>query len=65
MFKLKRVYEAPSPDDGVRVLVDRLWPRGVTKARAALDLWLKDIGAHGIWPDIDNVDERIAEVFTP
>jgi uncharacterized protein YeaO (DUF488 family) len=44
MFKLKRVYEAPSPDDGARVLVDRLWPRGVTKARAALDLWLKDIG---------------------
>jgi uncharacterized protein YeaO (DUF488 family) len=44
MFKLKRVYEAPSPDDGARVLVDRLWPRGVTKAKAALDLWLKDIG---------------------
>jgi uncharacterized protein YeaO (DUF488 family) len=44
MFKLKRVYEAPSPDDGARVLVDRLWPRGVTKSKAALDLWLKDIG---------------------
>jgi uncharacterized protein YeaO (DUF488 family) len=44
MFKLKRIYEAPSPDDGARVLVDRLWPRGVSKARAALDLWLRDIG---------------------
>jgi len=44
MFKLKRVYEAPSADDGARVLVDRLWPRGVSKAKAALDLWLKDIG---------------------
>ena len=44
MFKLKRIYEAPSPDDGARVLVDRLWPRGVSKARASLDLWLRDIG---------------------
>jgi uncharacterized protein YeaO (DUF488 family) len=44
MFKLKRIYEAPLPDDGARVLVDRLWPRGVSKARAALDLWMKDIG---------------------
>ena len=43
MFKLKRVYEPPSPDDGVRVLVDRLWPRGLTKAKAAVDLWMKEI----------------------
>jgi uncharacterized protein YeaO (DUF488 family) len=43
MFKLKRVYEAPSPEDGFRVLVERLWPRGVSKERAALDLWLKDV----------------------
>jgi uncharacterized protein YeaO (DUF488 family) len=42
MFRLKRVYEAPSADDGFRVLVERLWPRGVSKERAALDLWLKD-----------------------
>jgi uncharacterized protein YeaO (DUF488 family) len=42
MFQLKRAYEAPSHDDGFRVLVDRLWPRGVTKEQAALDLWLKD-----------------------
>jgi len=41
--RLKRVYEAPSPLDGVRVLVDRLWPRGLTKEAAALDAWLKDV----------------------
>ena len=40
---VKRVYEEPSPRDGLRVLVDRLWPRGLTKERAAVDLWLKDI----------------------
>jgi uncharacterized protein YeaO (DUF488 family) len=43
MIKLKRVYEKPSPDDGLRVLVERLWPRGLTKERAAVDLWLKDV----------------------
>jgi uncharacterized protein YeaO (DUF488 family) len=43
MFQLKRVYDEPSPDDGFRVLVERLWPRGIRKERAALDLWLKDI----------------------
>src|ERR1700677_3611115 len=43
MFKLKRVYEPPSPDDGERVLVDRLWPRGMTKEKAAVDLWMKEI----------------------
>lgn len=43
MIRMKRAYEDPSPDDGFRVLVERLWPRGVTKERAALDLWLKDI----------------------
>jgi len=39
----KRVYEEPEPGDGVRVLVERLWPRGLTKERARVDLWLKDI----------------------
>ncbi|QEL64497.1 hypothetical protein OTERR_10210 [Oryzomicrobium terrae] len=43
MLKLKRAYEPAGPDDGCRVLVDRLWPRGVTKAQAHLDLWLKDV----------------------
>lgn len=40
---LKRVYDAPSPLDGARVLVDRLWPRGLTKEAAAVELWMKDI----------------------
>jgi uncharacterized protein YeaO (DUF488 family) len=43
MIRLKRAYEPASPADGERVLVERLWPRGITKARAALDLWLKDV----------------------
>lgn len=43
MIRIKRAYEAPSKADGVRVLVDRLWPRGVTKAKARVDLWLKDV----------------------
>jgi uncharacterized protein YeaO (DUF488 family) len=40
---VKRVYESPSTEDGVRVLVDRIWPRGLSKHEAAVDLWLKDI----------------------
>jgi len=40
---MKRVYEPASPGDGARVLVDRLWPRGLTKASAALDAWLRDL----------------------
>lgn len=40
---LKRVYAEPSPQDGTRVLVDRLWPRGLKKEDAALDAWLKDL----------------------
>jgi uncharacterized protein YeaO (DUF488 family) len=43
MIKLKRAYEKPSKDDGERILVERLWPRGVTKAQAKLDLWLKEV----------------------
>ncbi len=42
-IKLKRVYEKPVKADGTRILVDRLWPRGLTKAKARLDLWLKEI----------------------
>lgn len=41
LFPIKRVYEPPQPDDGLRVLVDRLWPRGVAKDK--VDLWLKDV----------------------
>lgn len=43
MIYLKRAYEEPSPEDGLRFLVDRLWPRGVKKAELALEGWLKEI----------------------
>ena len=43
MVQLKRVYEKPSRNDGLRILVDRLWPRGIAKDKARIDLWLKDI----------------------
>jgi uncharacterized protein YeaO (DUF488 family) len=42
-IRTKRVYDPPHPEDGFRVLVDRLWPRGLTKQDAAIDLWLKEI----------------------
>jgi uncharacterized protein YeaO (DUF488 family) len=42
-LRLKRAYEPAVPEDGVRILVDRLWPRGLRKAEAALDDWLKEI----------------------
>lgn len=42
-IKIKRVYELPDQHDGRRILVDRLWPRGLTKEKAGIDLWLKEI----------------------
>ena len=42
-IRIKRIYEPAAKGDGIRVLVDRVWPRGVTKEKAALDLWLKEI----------------------
>jgi uncharacterized protein YeaO (DUF488 family) len=44
MIKLKRVYDPPVADDGTRILVERLWPRGQSKAALKLDAWLKDVG---------------------
>jgi uncharacterized protein YeaO (DUF488 family) len=41
--RLRRVYDDPAPDDGVRVLVDRVWPRGLTKAAVHLEEWMKDV----------------------
>jgi len=41
--KLKRAYDAPTDEDGTRILVDRLWPRGISKKDAALSLWMKEI----------------------
>src|SRR5579871_4323006 len=45
MIRLKRSYETASKDDGLRILVERLWPRGVSKRNAKIDLWLKDVAA--------------------
>ena len=44
IIQLKRAYDPPSPGDGGRVLVDRVWPRGVTKTRLRVDAWLPDLG---------------------
>ena len=43
MIRIKRIYETPARDDGFRILVDRLWPRGLSKDKAKVDLWLKEI----------------------
>jgi len=42
-IKLKRIYDAPHKTDGTRILVDRIWPRGLSKSRAKVDLWIRDI----------------------
>jgi uncharacterized protein YeaO (DUF488 family) len=42
-FRIKRIYEPAAKDDGTRILVDRLWPRGIAKAKAHIDLWLRDL----------------------
>ena len=47
MIKIKRIYDPPVPEDGRRVLVDRLWPRGLTKDEARIDEWLKEIAPSG------------------
>ncbi len=44
MIKIKRVYDPPSKDDGKRILVDRLWPRGLSKEKARIDTWAKEAG---------------------
>jgi uncharacterized protein YeaO (DUF488 family) len=44
MLKLKRIYDPPARTDGFRILVDRLWPRGVSKSTAHVDAWIKEIG---------------------
>lgn len=42
-IKIKRIYDVPLDKDGIRILVDRLWPRGITKEKAAIDYWYKEI----------------------
>jgi uncharacterized protein YeaO (DUF488 family) len=44
VIRIKRIYDTPSEEDGYRALVDRLWPRGITKEKAGIDIWLKDAG---------------------
>ena len=43
MIKIKRIYDQPAKDDGFRILVDRLWPRGISKEKVKVDLWLREI----------------------
>ncbi len=62
MLSIKRAYEHPAPSDGTRILVDRLWPRGLTKEKASIDTWLKDIAPSKdlrIW--FGHKPERFAE----
>lgn len=47
-IRVRRVYEQPSPDDGIRVLVDRVWPRGLRKDAARLDDWAKDVALSAV-----------------
>lgn len=59
---IKRVYEKPEPADGFRILVDRLWPRGVSKEHAEVDEWLKDVGpSDALRKWFGHVPERFAE----
>jgi len=44
MLRIKRIYDEPSPADGLRILVDRIWPRGMSKDRAHIDRWEKELG---------------------
>lgn len=59
-IKIKRIYEDPSNDDGYRVLVDRLWPRGVSKEKAHLDEWEKEIAPS---PELRKWFDHIPERF--
>jgi uncharacterized protein YeaO (DUF488 family) len=62
---LKRVYDEAAPGDGFRVLVDRLWPRGVSKQRAALDLWLKEVApSRELRTWFNHADDRFSEFST-
>src|SRR5277367_321990 len=62
--RVRRAYEEPEPDDGQRVLVDRLWPRGLSKARAALDEWCKNVAPSGELRTWYNHDPDRFEEFT-
>src|SRR5215469_730614 len=62
ILAIKRVYDPPSAEDGYRVLVDRLWPRGMTKEAARLDLWAKDLApSPDLRKEFNHRPERFAE----
>ena len=62
VLRIKRVYDPPSAEDGYRVLVDRLWPRGMTKEAAHLDLWAKDLApSPALRKEFNHQPERFAE----
>jgi uncharacterized protein YeaO (DUF488 family) len=62
VLKVKRIYEAPAPADGYRVLVDRLWPRGLAKKTAHVDIWMKEIApSHALRKWFGHDPERWAE----
>jgi len=63
MIKIKRVYETPSKEDGYRILVDRLWARGLTKEKAKIDLWLKEIAPSDILRKWYNHDPKKWDAF--
>ena len=59
MLKIKRAYESPHPDDGIRVLVDRLWPRGLSKDTAEIQVWMKEIApSHELRRWYGHLEER-------
>lgn len=61
-FKIKRIFDPPLPEDGVRILVDRLWPRGVSKEQASIDEWMKEIApSHELRQWFGHQPERFAE----
>lgn len=62
--RIKRVYDAPSGNDGFRVLVDRIWPRGMTKERAKADLWLKEVAPSTQLRHWWNHDPKQVDEFT-
>ena len=60
--QVRRVYEEPASDDGTRVLVDRIWPRGLTKAKAAIDEWCKTVApSDGLRKWYGHAPDRFAE----
>ncbi|GAA0423747.1 hypothetical protein Acor_44430 [Acrocarpospora corrugata] len=60
-FRIKRIYDEVDPSDGFRVLIDRLWPRGVSKEHACLDLWLKEVAPS---PELRTWFDHRADRFT-